>query len=344
MPFSQAIQIRLLRRGTFRGTEQFTPKSSKEKGSGIIEKPDKPATAPDALSKDMERDGETRAKVTKRETRQKTPTRTEESLTLEERESVAEHGRLSALTVYSIILREGIEEVERPSASLWWSGVAAGIGISTSVLAEGAIRAGLGADFPYISLVESLGYTLGFVLVIMCRLQLFTENTLTVVLPILAAPTRTLWYHTARLWGIVFAANLVGTFLTAAITVHGGIVSQDILAAILEISRHVADLSPQEALLRAIPSGFFIAALVWMLPSSKGSEVFVIVLFTWLIAAGGFTHVVAGSNEIFSLVLTGELSILTAFTHHILPVLIGNIVGGTGLFAMLAYGQIRQEM
>ncbi len=314
------------------------------KGDCIIDRSDKSDTSPETLSEDLKRDGEARAKVTKRETRQKTPTRTEESLTDEERESVAEHGRLSALTVYSIILREGEEELDRPTASLWWSGVAAGIGISTSVLAEGIIRTGLGADFPFLSLIESFGYTFGFVLVIMSRLQLFTENTITVVLPILASPTRHRWYRTARLWGIVFAANLLGTFLTAAITVHGGIVSDDILAAVMEISRHVAELDPQSAMLRAIPSGFLIAALVWMLPTAKGSELFIIILFTWLIAAGEFTHVVAGSNEIFSLVLTGELPILIAFTHHILPVLVGNIIGGTGLFAMLAYGQVRHEM
>ncbi|WP_413540301.1 formate/nitrite transporter family protein [Marinobacter sp. ELB17] len=81
-----------------------------------------------------------------------------------------------------------------------------------------------------------------------------------------------------------------------------------------------------------------------MLPSAKGSEELVIVLFTWLIAAGGFTHVIAGSNEIFTLVLNGEMNIFTAFIYHIAPVLIGNILGGTGLFAMLAYGQVHEEM
>jgi formate/nitrite transporter FocA (FNT family) len=84
--------------------------------------------------------------------------------------------------------------------------------------------------------------------------------------------------------------------------------------------------------------------MVWMLPSAKGSEVLVIVLFTWLIAAGGFTHVIAGSNEIFTLVLNGDMNIFTAFIYHIVPVLVGNILGGTGLFAMLAYGQVHEEI
>jgi len=279
-----------------------------------------------------------------REERENSQTETEKSLTGSERQAVVEHGRLSSLTVYSIILREGQEELERPMASLWWSGIAAGIGISASVMAEGIIRNDLGSDHAYLSIVESLGYTLGFVLVILSRLQLFTENTVTIVLPLLAKTTKRRLNCTARLWAVVLSANLVGTFLTAAIFVHGGILSEDILAAIFEISRHVAELTPSETLLRGIPAGFIIAALVWMLPSAKGSEIFVIIMFTWLIAAGEFTHVIAGSNEIFSLVLNGELSLITAFSNHIGPMLIGNILGGTGLFAMLAYVQIRQEM
>jgi len=282
--------------------------------------------------------------VKDREDQQQTPTLSEESLTSKERDAVADHGNLSPLSVYSVILREGKEELRRPMTSLWWSGVAAGIGISTSVLAKGIIRSNLGSDHPYLTLIESFGYTFGFIWVILCRLQLFTENTITVVLPLLAQPTRNRLYCTARLWGIVFAANMCGTFFTAVLSVKVGILPADTLAAILEISHHVAQLSPTETLLRAIPSGFFIASLVWMLPSAKGSEVLLIIVFTWLISAGGFTHVIAGSNEIFSLVLNGDMNIITALGEHILPALIGNILGGTGLFAVIAHGQVSKEM
>lgn len=283
-------------------------------------------------------------KAVKREAREQEATPSEMALTGSEREAVAENSSLSSLTVYSIILREGQEELERPMLSLWWSGIAAGIGISSSVLAEAVIRSNLGSDHPYLSLIESLGYTFGFVLVILARLQLFTENTITVILPLLANTTKQSLVSTARLWAVVLGANFVGTFFTAAMVVHGGILTEDIFSAILQISRHVAELTPSESLLRGIPAGFFIAALVWMLPSAKGSELLVIIMFTWLIAAGEFTHVIAGSNEIFTLVLNGELNFFTAWTHYIGPTLLGNIIGGTGLFAMLAYGQVRQEM
>lgn len=300
--------------------------------------------SPENKAREAADEQESRAKAQDRESREQTPTSSEKSLTQKERDTVAEHGGLSSLALYSIILREGEEELQRPKISLWWSGVAAGVGISTSVLVEGTIRANLGSDHPYLTLIESLGYSFGFVLVILCRLQLFTENTITVVLPVLAQPSRKRFYYTGRLWAIVLAANLCGTFITAAISVHGGILPVHTLAAIMEISHHLATLTPTETFLRGIPSGFFIAALVWMLPSAKSAEVLVIIMFTWLIAAGGFTHVIAGSNEIFTLMLIGEMNIFTALIYHISPVLIGNILGGTGLFAMLAYGQVQEEM
>ena len=105
-----------------------------------------------------------------------------------------------------------------------------------------------------------------------------------------------------------------------------------------------ADVSNQEALIYGIPAGFFIAAIVWMLPSVEGAELFVIIIVTWLIAVGGFAHVVVGSSEVFMLQFSGELGLLEGFSRLILPSLAGNIIGGTGLFAMLAYGQVRAEL
>ncbi len=266
------------------------------------------------------------------------------SLSPVDREAVASRDKLSAVAIYSIILREGKEELERPLSSLWWSGVAAGAGICASILARSALHAGLTAESAYAVLIECIGYTFGFVLVILSRLQLFTENTITVVLPVLAKPSAEHLRQTARLWSVVLLANFAGTFLVALISVRGGVFSPSVVTAMMEIAHHAASLAPGEALLRGIPAGFLIAALVWMLPSARGSEVLTIMLFTWLIAAGGFTHVVAGSNEMFVLVLAGELSVITAFTAHIIPALLGNILGGTGLFALLAYGQVRSEM
>jgi formate/nitrite transporter FocA (FNT family) len=99
-----------------------------------------------------------------------------------------------------------------------------------------------------------------------------------------------------------------------------------------------------ETLLHGIPAGFFVAAMVWMLPNARGSEIWVIVIATYMIALGGFAHVVVGSMEAFLLVLAGEVAIVDALWGCLLPAFIGNVLGGTVLFSLLAYGQVRQEI
>jgi formate/nitrite transporter FocA (FNT family) len=93
-----------------------------------------------------------------------------------------------------------------------------------------------------------------------------------------------------------------------------------------------------------IVTGWLIAALVWMLPSAEGTEIFVITLITYLIALGGFTHVVAGSAEAFYLWLAGPASLTQVVFGFLLPTLAGNLFGGTLLFAVLSYAQVREEI
>ena len=266
-----------------------------------------------------------------------------ESLTDEERDQLTDKARLSAVTIYAIIRREGEEELSRPASSLWWSGVAAGLAISASLLSEAALRANL-PDTPGRHLIAAWGYCVGFVLVILSRLQLFTENTITVILPLLAAPSSSQLVQTARLWSIVLCANLVGTFVIALMTIHLTPAPPEIVDAMLYLSAEATASRGLQAMLYGVPAGFFVAALVWILPSSKGFEIFSILIITYIIAISGSTHVIVGSVEVFLLVLNGDIGALDGLGGHLLPVLLGNIIGGSGLFAMLAYGQVHREL
>ena len=100
-----------------------------------------------------------------------------------EEKSVSEATALSPKLIYEVIRREGEEELARSKRSLIWSGIAAGVMISLSVLGEAVFRTYL-PDTAHRFLIENLGYSLGFLAVIMGRMQLFTENTITTVLPI----------------------------------------------------------------------------------------------------------------------------------------------------------------
>ncbi|MHA6343980.1 formate/nitrite transporter family protein [Roseivivax sp. CAU 1761] len=260
-----------------------------------------------------------------------------------EASQISSHRSLAPRAVYEVINLEGREELKRPMGSLWWSGIAAGVGISASVLAEGILHTTF-VDHAYRAAIENLGYTVGFIIVILGRLQLFTENTITVVLPVLKDRSFRMLGCAARLWALVFAANMVGTFFVALLTLYGGTVVPEYIEGMKAVSHHYAEFTAMEAFKYGVPAGFFIAALVWMLPSSNGTEVFVIFLMTYLIAMGDFTHVVAGSGEAFLLWIDGEIDWQKTWLGLILPSFVGNVAGGTGLFALLAYGQVKAEI
>lgn len=260
-----------------------------------------------------------------------------------EDQAVKDAAKLSSKMIFEVIRRDGEEELERPNKSLMWSGVAAGVMISLSVLGEAVFRTYL-PDAPWAYLVENLGYSLGFLVVILGRMQLFTENTITTVLPALNSPTTEMFQRLVSLWAIVLFANVVGAFAVAVLFAHTSSIPAEIIPAIEELSRHATGFPPLEAFQRAIPAGVLVAAIVWMLPEAEGFGFFVILTFTWLIAAGDFTHVVAGSVEMAFLVVQGLMTPSLALTQFFLPVLAGNIVGGTVIFALLAFGQVRNEL
>jgi formate/nitrite transporter FocA (FNT family) len=118
----------------------------------------------------------------------------------------------------------------------------------------------------------------------------------------------------------------------------------ELLPAIGELASHALGLAPLESFARAIPAGLLVAAIVWMLPQAHGSTFFVILTFTWLIAAGDFTHIVVGSVEMWYLIITGSLGAGGALFGFFLPVLAGNVVGGTVIFTLLAWGQVKAEV
>ncbi len=249
--------------------------------------------------------------------------------------------RLASPTIYEIISSEGEEELARPLHSLGWSGFVAGLCISFSLFCEGYLRYNL-PESAHNFLIENIGYTFGFVIVIMARLQLFTENTITVVLPVFEKRTSRNFNKMITLWGVVMLTNFMGTFVAALLVTKLSFVTPEQLAVFTEISRHAVVQDFSYVFQMAIPAGFLIACLVWMLPSSRGSEIWVIMLMTYIIAIGDFAHIVAGSAEAFMLILQGQIGFAQCL-GYLAAAAAGNIVGGTFLFALFAYNQVKNE-
>ena len=246
-----------------------------------------------------------------------------------------------AQVLYETIRREGEYELDRPASALAWSGFAAGLSMGFSLLAQGLLRAYL-PEAPWARLIVSLGYCVGFVVVIVARQQLFTENTLTPVIPFLAhKDARTLW-KVLRLWSIVLVCNLAGTFAVAAALHSAHAFSDQVRDAFGAIARQAMEGSAAQHFARAVFSGWLIALMVWMLAGAS-ARAFVVIVISYIVGLGDLSHVIAGSTEAVYAALDGELAPVAYFTRFVLPVGLGNVLGGVTLVALLAHAQIAAD-
>jgi hypothetical protein len=168
------------------------------------------------------------------------PKRGSVRITEKEADDVEERSSPRTPVIYEIVRRLGDEEMERPITSLWWSGVAAGLSISFSLLAQGILQAHLPAA-PGNVLVVSLGYSVGFLMVVLSRQQLFTESTVTAVLPVMADFTRTNLWRLARLWSVVLLANMAGTLVAAVLCTFTPVLTPELRTAMLDIAGQMPD-------------------------------------------------------------------------------------------------------
>lgn len=264
-------------------------------------------------------------------------------ITQREIEDIEELSSPRTPVIYEIVRRHGEEEMARPVVSLWWSGVAAGLSISFSLLTQAILQTHL-PDAPWRPLVADLGYSVGFVMVVMSRQQLFTETTVTAVLPVMAAFSWSGLGKLARMWSVVLIANFAGTLFAAVFCKFTPVLTPDLFNGMIDISRHILGHSLSEVFFRGIAAGFLMAAMVWLIPSAESAQFYVIVLMTYLISAGSFMHIIAGSVEAFLLVLDGQVGWLAMLGQFAIPTLLGNVVGGTALFALIAYAQVMKEI
>lgn len=265
------------------------------------------------------------------------------NLSLSERSQVRKAAKPGARVVYEIIRTEGEGELRRPFSALWWSGVAAGISIGFSFLTEAALSAHLPAS-EWTPIIAKMGYAVGFLIVILGHQQLFTENVLTAVLPVISRRKPKWLLKMLRLWTTVLAANIIGCIVFAWFFAFIAAVGPGVQNGLANIVHHLMANEPYQMFVKGIGAGWIIAALVWILAATKGTDFLIITLLTYLIALFGFTHIVAGTAEVAYGVMTGIVTFDNALFQFFLPTLAGNVFGGTVLFSVLSYAQVREEI
>lgn len=241
--------------------------------------------------------------------------------------------------VYLAVRKEGEEELRRPTSALFWSGLAAGLSMGFSFMSQALLEAALPKS-SWAPLVSSIGYSIGFLIVVLGRQQLFTENTLTVILPLLARRNGATILNVLRLWGTVLLANLVGACIFAFVVAKTPVLDPRVKLATAELTRHALDASFGATLIRGIFAGWLIALMVWLLPFAESARVGVILIITYIVGLGHFSHIIAGAVEVFFAGMIGQAGAAEIVLGFIIPALIGNIIGGVSLVAAIGHAQV----
>ena len=251
--------------------------------------------------------------------------------------------RLSAKQIHANVLGSAEDELERSAASLGFSSLAAGLTIGFSFLVGAWLR-GFAPD-ELKPLMVTLAYPIGFVFVVLARSELFTENTLEPVIPLLHRRDGRTFRLMMRLWGILIAGNLAGALIFALVFARTAALPETMRPDLFEVAREATAGTFGSNFYRGIFAGWLLALLTWLLASTQErlTQVVLIVLATMPIAALEFRHSIAGSVEAFYLAAVGGAAWSAMLLDFVVPVILGNALGGVTIVALLNFGQVKSE-
>src|SRR5690242_11986659 len=259
-------------------------------------------------------------------------------------ELAVETRRLTASEIFDAAKQNAREELRRSVRTLAFSGLAGGLAMGLTGLSVASLRAILGTG-TWEELVSFLIYPIGFIAVIIGRAQLFTENTLYPVVLVLDEPRklRTNSVKMLRLWGVVFAANVVGAFLFALLAIRSAALSPDISSELVKLGVEAVNHPSAHIFWSGVIGGWLIALVAWMVTASQWTigQVIMIWLLAFVVGIGKFAHCIATSGEILSAVVSGSLA-ASSYLHWLLFATLGNIAGGVVIVSLLNYGQVAE--
>ena len=246
--------------------------------------------------------------------------------------------RPSAQDIYEQVANNARQELGRSTVSLIISGLAGGIFMGLSALGTAIALSMLGTARPA-QFIAKMFYPIGFIVVILGRSQLFTENTLYPVALVLAEKKH--FWHTLRLWAAVLPSNVLGALAFAALATLTGALSPEIVHSLGQLGTEVIAHPAATIFWSGVMGGWIIATVAWLVSGSHSitGSVLIIWLLAFVVGLGNFAHCIAASGEVFAAILTHQIPWI-AFPQWFLPAVAGNICGGVGMVTLLEYGQV----
>ncbi len=192
-------------------------------------------------------------------------------------------------------------------------------------------------------LVAALLYPLGFIYIIIGGYQLYTENTLP---PVALTFERLSSVPTLlRHWSIVLIGNFLGGGIGALALAYGGVFSPEATSVAVDIAQKGISTPPEQLFFKAAFAGFIVAGVVWLDFAAQEtiSRLFVVYIAFLAIPLGDLFHVVVSFTEAVFLIAHGGVGVIAGFGGFVLPVLLGNTIGGVLLVTVVNYYQTSER-
>jgi formate-nitrite transporter family protein len=239
-------------------------------------------------------------------------------------------------------ITEGLRELQRPMAGLFISGVSAGLDVSFSLFLQAVVLTLAGQLGPAASgMLGAAMYSVGFVLVILGRSELFTEHTTRAVYPVLHG--RASLKRLSRLWGLIYVSNVIGTAIFARlVTVIGPALGVTRVSLFGEIARRVVDHPWWVIVLSAMLAGWLMGLVSWLVSAARDttSQILFVGIITWSIGIAHLHHAIVGSVEVLAAVFARQGVHLGDYVRSVLWTTLGNAAGGVFFVALFKYSHV----
>ena len=244
----------------------------------------------------------------------------------------------------------GAQRLDRPSIGDAMAALIGGMSISFGAIAMAWAAASAGnAPAPSPAhLIGSLAFPIGFVILLISKSELFTENFFLPVSAVLER--RGTVQQLGALWGVSLLFNLIGGLVFALLISRPGVLDRGPAQFLVELGEHKVAYPFWTAFLKAVFGGWLMTLLTWMLIAAEGMGPRLAIIWgvATLIVLGRFNHVVISAAEIFMAMFLGaSITVWEWFAANFIPALLGNVIGGvvfvTLLFYLQAHFNDRQE-
>ncbi|KQC05135.1 MAG: hypothetical protein APR54_08505 [Candidatus Cloacimonas sp. SDB] len=236
----------------------------------------------------------------------------------------------------AVISKVGVSKCRLNTWNVIILGILAGAFIAFGAQLATRMGAMITFDAGISTLVFGSVFSVGLMLVVIAGAELFTGNNL-MFMSVLAGEAK--FSQMLGKWIIVFIANFVGSILIAWFMYASGLVSGSVADKAIAIAQAKVNLDFWPAFFRAILCNWLVCLAVWLALASQDviGKIFGIFFPIMAFVASGFEHSIANMYFIPIGMFVDPANTITwgGFFHNLIPVTIGNVVGGAGFVATI---------